>query len=95
MRFDGARLSAAEAPILAAPLANPIIPGLRGARKARIARPGTGKRGGGRVVYYIMFETGVAAFLLAYRKNEKDDLTQDDRKAILRAIELLRSGGNV
>jgi hypothetical protein len=39
-----------------------------------------------------MFEPGLLAFLLAYRKNEKDDLTTGDRRAILRAIEILTTG---
>jgi hypothetical protein len=79
--------------ILAAPEAHPMIKGLRGVRKARFARPGGGKRGGGRAVYYMALKGGLLAMLTAYPKNEKDDLTADDRKAILRAIEALVSGG--
>ena len=93
MGFNDETMVQAEASILAAPQAHPLIPALRGARKARIARPGMGKRGGGRVVYYVTFERNLLAFLLAYAKNEKDDLTTDDRKAILRAIEALTTGG--
>jgi hypothetical protein len=52
-----------------------------------------GKRGGGRIVYYLAIKGRVLALLLAYPKNEKDDLTDDDRKAILRVIEALTSGG--
>jgi hypothetical protein len=92
MGFSDGMMREAETSVLARPDAHPAIPGLRGARKARIARPGMGKRGGGRVVYYFVVERKVLAFLLAYPKNQKDDLTSDDRKAVLRAIEYLTAG---
>jgi hypothetical protein len=92
MGFQDAEMEEFELSIRAAPEAHPMIKGLRGARKARIARPGMGKRGGGRVVYFLAVRGQMLAFLLAYPKNEKDDLTQDDRKALLRAIEMLTSG---
>jgi len=44
------------------------------------------------VVYYLVIKEQILALLLAYPKNEKDDLTGDDRKAVLRAIEMLTSG---
>lgn len=81
-----------EAAIVAAPEANPMIKGLRGVRKVRFARPGTGKSGGGRAIYYMALKGGLLAMLTAYPKNEKDDLTPDDRRAILRAIEALVAG---
>lgn len=81
-----------EAAILAAPEANPMIKGLRGVRKARFARLGTGKSGGGRAIYYVALKGSLLAMLTAYPKSEKDDLTPDDRKAILRAIEALALG---
>jgi hypothetical protein len=95
MGFSDATMRNIEASILAAPHAHPLISGLRGARKARIARPGMGKRGGGRVIYFVVFEEKLLAFLMAYPKNEKDDLTTDDRRAILRAIEVLTTGGSL
>ncbi len=91
MGFTEDAIRNAEESVLARPDSHPLIPGLRGARKARIAKPGMGKRGGGRVVYYVMFERKVLAFLLAYSKNQKDDLTSDDRRAILHAIEFLKT----
>lgn len=95
MGFEEAEIQEAEFTILSAPDAHPMIKGLRGARKARIARPGMGKRGGGRVIYYLAVKGQILAFLLAYPKNEKDDLTQDDRKAVLRAIEMLTTGAEL
>jgi hypothetical protein len=92
MGFEEMEMQEIELAIRAAPEAHPIIKGLQGARKAGIRRRGMGKRGAGRVIYYLAVRGQMLAFLLAYPKNEKDDLTQDDRKAILRAIEMLTSG---
>ena len=69
-----------------------MIKGLRGGRKARFARAGTGKSGGGRAIYYMALKGGLLGMLTAYPKNEKDDLTPDDRRAVLRAIEALVPG---
>jgi hypothetical protein len=52
-----------------------VIRGSGGLRKVRWARPGAGKRGGVRVIYY--WAPGETAFymLYAYSKNEQGDLT--------------------
>ncbi len=92
MGLDDVAMREIEMAILAAPEAHPMIKGLRGVRKARFARPGTGKSGGGRAIYYMALKGGLLGMLTAYPKNEKDDLTPDDRKAILRAIEALLPG---
>ncbi len=57
------------------PEQGPVIRGTGGLRKVRWARPGTGKRGGLRVIYY--WAPGERAFymLYAYSKNEQGDLT--------------------
>ncbi|HSI00124.1 MAG TPA: addiction module toxin RelE [Reyranella sp.] len=41
----------AEAQIISAPAAWPVIPGGGGIRKARVARGGKGKSGGARIIY--------------------------------------------
>jgi hypothetical protein len=41
------------------PTAHPVIPGLRGVRKARWSRAGMGKRGGIRVIYYFVVRAEV------------------------------------
>ena len=92
MGIDEAALTAFERTLAAAPEANPMLQGLGGARKVRFARPGTGKSGGGRAIYYVVVGNGLLAMLAAYPKNEKSDLTSDDRKAIRRAIALIDSG---
>ena len=68
------------------------IKGLHGVRKARIALPGRGKRGGGRVVYFVQVTPLVLFMLTAYPKNGQDDLTHAQCKAILAAIDRIREG---
>lgn len=79
-----------EAMIASAPTAHPMIKGLRGARKARFARPGTGKSGGGRIVYYLVPSPERLIMLTAYPKSERDDLSPDQRKAILMALDSIK-----
>lgn len=79
-----------EMTIAAAPAAHPMIKGLRGARKARISRPGTGKSGGGRVIYYLVPAPGLLIMLTAYPTSERDDLSPDQRKAILTALDSIK-----
>jgi hypothetical protein len=88
--FGEGGMHAVEVTILAAPEAHPMIKGLRGARKARFARPGMGKSGGGRTIYYIAIAPDRLFMMTAYSKNERDDLSQDQRRAILRAIENIK-----
>ena len=56
MGFDEGGMAEIEAEIVANPT-HPMIRGLNGARKARVQRPEMGKRGGGRVVYYVALGT--------------------------------------
>ena len=78
-----------ELNIAAAPEAHPMMQGLRGVRKARFALPGRGKSGGARAIYYV--HVGTAIFMMtAYPKNERDDLSSDQRKAILAVIENIK-----
>src|ERR1700730_13703534 len=52
MGIDEAGMADIEAEIAAHPT-HPMIRVLKRARKARIQRPGMGKQGGGRVIYYV------------------------------------------
>lgn len=56
------------------PLAGDVIPGTQGLRKVRWARPGMGKRGGARVIYYNMLDDGCIWLLIAYTKAKLDNL---------------------
>lgn len=60
--------------LAANPLAGDVIPGAGGLRKVRWTRPGMGKRGGARVVYFNQLAVGVIALLMVYTKTKFDDL---------------------
>jgi len=92
MGFTQTGMRAVEDAIAAAPNAHPVIAGLRGVRKARLARPGGGKRGGGRAIYYIAISPDRMFMMTAYPKNERDDLSPDQRRAILTALETIKRG---
>ncbi|HBC1013067.1 TPA: type II toxin-antitoxin system RelE/ParE family toxin [Escherichia coli] len=56
-----------------------------GCRKIRWSRPGMGKQGGVRVIYYVRLASGRLYLLLIYPKNAKDDLSEKE-KAIMKAL---------
>jgi hypothetical protein len=64
------------------PLAGDEIPGTGGVRKVRFASSGRGKRGGTRVIYYYLDDTMPLYALLAYAKNDQDDMTAEQRRAV-------------
>ena len=90
MGLDEAAMRAVEGAIVAAPEAHPMIKGLRGARKARFPLPGRGKSGGGRTIYYVAAAPGTLFMMTAYPKSERDDLSPDQRRAILAALESIK-----
>jgi mRNA-degrading endonuclease RelE of RelBE toxin-antitoxin system len=49
-----AEYAALQSALIADPEAGPVIPGSGGVRKLRWAAPGRGKRGGYRVIYYVL-----------------------------------------
>ena len=49
--------------------------GSGGLRKVRWGRPGMGKRGGLRVIYFWEAQSETFYMLTVYRKNEQEDLT--------------------
>ncbi|HEX8320095.1 type II toxin-antitoxin system RelE/ParE family toxin [Longimicrobium sp.] len=67
------------------PTVGPVIPRTGGIRKVRWAGSGRGKRGGVRVIYYFAVARDRLLMLYVYPKNQQDDLTEAQRRA-LRAI---------
>lgn len=63
------------------PLSGDVIPDTGGVRKVRFAASGRGKRGGARVVYYFLDDSIPLYALLVYQKNEKVDLTPEEKRA--------------
>ncbi|AHL35111.1 Toxin HigB-2 [Pseudomonas brassicacearum] len=69
------------------PSAGDVMEATSGIRKIRIAAKGHGKRGGARVIYYHFVSASQIALLMIYPKNEQQDLTVDQRKALKMIIE--------
>ncbi len=78
---------ALQVALLLRPEQGPVIPGSGGLRKLRWARPGTGRRGGLRVIYYWYEGDEVFLMLLVYAKNAQDDLTPGQTKLLRRLVE--------
>lgn len=62
------------------------IGGTQGARKIRWSRPGSGKRGGLRVIYYWAGRDAAFYMLYAYAKKEQGDLTPKQAKILAELI---------
>lgn len=60
--------------IAANPQAGDVMPGTKGLRKVRWARPGAGKRGGVRAIYFVRTQRGEVVLLIAYTKAKFDNL---------------------
>jgi hypothetical protein len=65
------------------PTAGDVIPGYGGLRKVRIGLPGRGKRGGGRVIYYVIVNHHTILLLDLYAKNDQEDLSPQELKALV------------
>jgi hypothetical protein len=71
------------------PAAGDLIPGTGGVRKLRWGLEGRGKRGGARVIYFH-HDAGMPLFALtAFAKNERADLSQQDRNDFRQLTTLL------
>lgn len=71
------------------PTAGQIMVGTGGVRKLRWARPGSGKSGGVRVIYYFYNETMPLFRLNMFGKNEKEHLSQAERNQLAKLVVLL------
>lgn len=76
--------------LLKNPKAGDTIQGTGGLRKIRIPLENTGKRSGGRVLYVDIELKETIYFVNVYTKNEKDDLTEDEKKAFKAVIKFLK-----
>lgn len=83
---------ALAAHLAANPEIYPVIPGTGGLRKARWAQAsrGKGKRGGVRVIYFYAPSRLLLALLDIYSKDEKEDLSNADKKALREAVEEIK-----
>lgn len=74
------------------PDAGTVMPGCGGLRKIRTAHPkrGKGKRGGARVIYLHIPAARRFYLLDIYGKDEKDDLSSDERRLLSQLADELR-----
>ncbi len=68
------------------PEAGDLVPRSRGLRKIRWKAKGRGKRGGIRVIYYLVHREEVF-MLYAYAKNEREDITPEQAKKLRELVE--------
>lgn len=71
------------------PKAGSTIAGTGGLRKVRYADPrrGKGKRGGLRTIYYWQEDEATFWLFLIYDKDEMEDLTREEKKALKKLLE--------
>jgi len=66
--------------VAANPSAGAVIPATGGMRKLRWRRPGTGKRGGARVIYFYYDGSMPILMIFAYAKSASDDMTPEQKR---------------
>ena len=69
--------------IAANPQAGDVIPGAEGARKVRWSRPGTGKSGGARVIYFNLTKEEILLLVAIYAKSDRDSMTSSEIKKVV------------
>ena len=68
------------------PNAGAIIEGTGGIRKLRWQRPGIGKRGGARVIYFFHDTAMPIYLLLAYAKADAADMTPEQKRRMSQLV---------
>jgi hypothetical protein len=69
------------------PLLGDLIPRSGGLRKIRWKAEGLGKRGGIRVIYYWQVSRYQMYMLVAYAKNQQEDLTMNQQQFLKKLVE--------
>jgi len=72
------------------PEAGDVIPETGGVRKLRWTRPGTGKRGGARVIYFYHDAERPLYLLMVYAKARQENLTPEEKRAVRRLVAILK-----
>jgi len=68
------------------PKAGKVIRGTKGLRKLRVAFKQQGKSGGARVAYVDFTAYETIYLITAYSKNDKDNLSKEERNTIAKMI---------
>ena len=90
--LDDDAYRALQTELMRNPLAGDVIEGTGGLRKLRQAdsRRGKGKRGGLRIIYYWWLGGSQFWLFTLYDKDQADDLTAEQRKAVKRLLDAER-----
>lgn len=72
--FDDGELAQLQAYLAANPSAGDVVPATGGVRKLRWSRPGMGKRGGLRILYYLQDTKGRIWLLTVYAKSARENI---------------------
>jgi hypothetical protein len=90
LKLDDDALRQLQTELLINPHAGDLIVGTSGARKFRFPLPSTGKSGGIRVIYFDNPHREKLYLLVCYPKGRQDDLTQEQKSQLKKAISLLK-----
>jgi hypothetical protein len=87
---DDEGLRAIQAELNLEPEKGSVIQGTGGCRKLRAAHKerGKGKRGGIRIIYFL--RNDIAYLLMAYSKDEKDDISPETKKQLRQITDYLK-----
>jgi len=80
--LDDDEYATLQAFLVVNPEAGDVIPGSGGVRKLRWKRPGAGKRGGVRIIYYIRYRPNELWLLTLYAKSKHDTIPARILKAL-------------
>jgi hypothetical protein len=72
--------------LMQSPEAGELVPGSGGVRKVRWSRPGTGKRGGLRIIYFIRYRPNEFWMLTLYAKAKRKNVPTHILKQLLEAF---------
>lgn len=72
------------------PKTGDVIQGTGGLRKIRIPMTNKGKSGGSRVIYVDIELKEIIYFINVYTKNEKEDLTEEEKKAFKAIVKKMK-----
>lgn len=72
------------------PKTGDVIQSTGGLKKIRIPMPNKGKSGGSRAIYVDIELKEIIYFINVYTKNEKEDLTEEEKKAFKAIVKKLK-----
>jgi hypothetical protein len=85
--LEDAQFHALQRAILHNPEVGAVIPGTNGLRKLRWGLDGIGKRGGLRVIYYLVTADSRCLLLYLYPKSAQDDLAPAEVRLLMRLVQ--------